>query len=485
MSNAAYLPFGPVRSFKQGNGLLNTLNYDRNYQLISRTLTGLKNQQLIYSATGNITAINQPSGSNQTFAYDKLSRLISATGDYGSLAYSYDAIGNRLSKTDNVSSSAEKVANYHYRQGSHYLGKITIGDVEQMNSLFSQFNQARRMSSVTNRQMITNYQYDSRGLRVSKTTLNSQGSQTHYHYEPDGLLIGESNEKGIWQKEYLYFNARLIAMIDYSGVTNGGAGQIYYAHNDHLGTPKLLTNSAGKPVWQASYTPFGLATINADVDNNGVAVTLNIRFPGQYYDAESGLHYNWFRYYDPAIGRYVTSDPIGLAGGMNTYGYVGGNPVNRMDSTGLLEEFSYMLNFSNTSTLECECGVSFPAFSGAEGAFNNPTLTDKEGYGPIPRGIYYIAERESGGRLGSVYDFFSGADSWFALYRNDGVIDDTTKVNEVSRGQFRMHPGGRSEGCITLTSKNDFEKLSNLLKNTKTAFIPGTRITYFGTVKVY
>ncbi len=335
LSDAAYLPFGPTRQFTHGNGLLNTLNYDQDYQLISQTLTGLKNQQLVYSATGNITAINQQD-SNQTFAYDKLSRLVGATGEYGSLAYSYDAIGNRLSKTDNANSSNKKVANYHYREGSHHLGKITIGDVEQMNSLFSQFNQARRMSSVTNRQMITNYLYDSRGLRVSKTV---PGSQIHYHYEPGGLLIGESNGQGIWQKEYLYFNAQLIAMIDYSGVgnavTNDSAGQIYYAHNDHLGTPKLLTNSAAKPVWQASYTPFGLATINADVDNNGVAVTLNIRFPGQYYDAESGLHYNWFRYYDPAIGRYVTSDPIGLAGGINTYGYVGGNPVGFVDPRGL------------------------------------------------------------------------------------------------------------------------------------------------------
>ncbi len=393
MNNAAYLPFGPVRSFKQGNGLLNTLNYDRNYQLISQTLTGLKNQQLIYSATGNITAINQPSGSNQTFAYDKLSRLISATGDYGSLAYSYDAIGNRLSKTDNVSSSAEKVANYHYRQGSHHLGKITIGDVEQPPSSFSQFNQARRMSSVTNRQMKTSYQYDSRGLRVSKTTLNSQGSQIHYHYEPGGLLIGESNEKGIWQKEYLYFNARLIAMIDYSGVSNGvvngGAGQIYYAHNDHLGTPKLLTDSTGKPVWQASYTPFGLAMINADADNNGVAVTLNIRFPGQYYDVESGLHYNWFRYYDPAIGRYVTSDPIGLAGGVNTYGYVGGNPVNYTDPQGLTS-----LRFNRATGVllvdpQIEGRASYPltATSGEDGCSCSETEKDR---GPIPYGQYNI-----------------------------------------------------------------------------------------------
>ena len=69
----------------------------------------------------------------------------------------------------------------------------------------------------------------------------------------------------------------------------------------------------------------------------------------------------------------------------------------------------------------------------------------------------------------------------------DIILDEngTVKVNEVSRDQFRMHPGGRSEGCITLTSKNDFEELSNILKNTKTAFIPGTRITYFGTMRVY
>jgi len=73
------------------------------------------------------------------------------------------------------------------------------------------------------------------------------------------------------------------------------------------------------------------------VDGDGNGFTLNLRFAGQQYDGETGFHYNYFRTYDPATGRYITSDPIGLEGGLNTYGYVGGNPINRIDPTGLVE----------------------------------------------------------------------------------------------------------------------------------------------------
>jgi len=104
---------------------------------------------------------------------------------------------------------------------------------------------------------------------------------------------------------------------------------IYYYHNSHLGTPEIITDTNQTIVWQASYTPFGKATVSVNTIDN------NIRFPGQYFDQETGLHYNYFRDYDPEIGRYIQSDPIGLAGGINTYGYVGGNPVNYVDPLGL------------------------------------------------------------------------------------------------------------------------------------------------------
>jgi RHS repeat-associated protein len=94
----------------------------------------------------------------------------------------------------------------------------------------------------------------------------------------------------------------------------------------------VMTDANQNIVWQASYTPFGKATVEVNTVEN------NIRFPGQYFDAETGLHYNYFRDYDPEIGRYIQSDPIGLAGGINTYGYVEGNPINATDFYGLISD---------------------------------------------------------------------------------------------------------------------------------------------------
>jgi RHS repeat-associated protein len=95
-----------------------------------------------------------------------------------------------------------------------------------------------------------------------------------------------------------------------------------------------MSDIAGVVVWIADYRPFGVATVNEDPDGDGILVKNNFRFPGQYYDAETGLNYNYFRTYDPLVGRYTQSDPIGLRGGLNSFGYVNGDPVNFVDLTG-------------------------------------------------------------------------------------------------------------------------------------------------------
>lgn len=109
--------------------------------------------------------------------------------------------------------------------------------------------------------------------------------------------------------------------------------RVFYYHNDHLGTPQVMTDQQGTVVWAAEYEPFGKATVITST------ITNNLRFPGQYYDAETGLHYNWHRDYDPETGRYLQADPAGIRNGENhLYAYAKNNPVLYIDPEGLWAE---------------------------------------------------------------------------------------------------------------------------------------------------
>ncbi len=195
------------------------------------------------------------------------------------------------------------------------------------------------------------YTYNGAGQRIKKVT---QTETRIFHYDLRGHLIAETNQTGQMLAEYVYLGHQLLAMIK-----PGEA--VYYFHNDHLGTPQVLTNDAGAITWKAVYTPFGDAVTSiATVENP-------FRFPGQYYDPETGLHYNYFRYYNPQTGRYITSDPIGLEGGINLFAYVSGDPLRRADPWGLST-----LTFdrsSGTITLYTSNGTivgSYPAANNAE-----------------------------------------------------------------------------------------------------------------------
>lgn len=113
-----------------------------------------------------------------------------------------------------------------------------------------------------------------------------------------------------------------------------GVPQVHYVYADQINSPREITNESGNLMWRAdALEPFGANVPNENPAGFGT-FTYNVRFPGQYFDKETGMHHNYFRDYDPQLGRYIQSDPIGLRGGINTYGYVGGNPVSRVDPTG-------------------------------------------------------------------------------------------------------------------------------------------------------
>jgi len=113
--------------------------------------------------------------------------------------------------------------------------------------------------------------------------------------------------------------------------------KLYFIHTDHLNTPRLVADDTQTTVWKwEQQEPFGVNAANDDPDGNSIAFEFNLRFPGQYFDKETGLHQNYFRDYDSGIGRYVQSDPIGLLGGLHTYTYSGDSPIAHTDPSGTI-----------------------------------------------------------------------------------------------------------------------------------------------------
>jgi len=110
---------------------------------------------------------------------------------------------------------------------------------------------------------------------------------------------------------------------------------VYYAYSDHLNAPRVIVNAAGDVRWRWISEPFG-TTAAESIPNSLENLVVNLRFPGQYFDKESGLSYNYFRDYDGTTGRYVQSDPMGLSAGVNTYAYVESAPISATDPFGLM-----------------------------------------------------------------------------------------------------------------------------------------------------
>jgi RHS repeat-associated protein len=174
----------------------------------------------------------------------------------------------------------------------------------------------------------TNYLYNALGQMIEKS---GTAGTTIFMQDESGHLIGEYDGSGNLIEETIWLGDIPVATLQFGT----SALKTYYVHTDHLNTPRRITNrNTNIIVWRWDSDPFGNG---AAVQNpqGSVTVSYNLRFPGQYYMAETGLNYNYFRDYDPAVGRYIESDPVGLGGGINTYAYGGDSPVWFFDPYGL------------------------------------------------------------------------------------------------------------------------------------------------------
>jgi RHS repeat-associated protein len=319
-ANISYEPFGGMSSLTYGNGIVGSVTYDNQYRINAIQIAGILNLSYSsYDANGNITGISNTldSTKNKSFTYDAMDRLSTATasGLWGSLGWTYDGVGNRLTEGTNSYTYVANTNKLSSANGNTY-GYDSNGNTTGEGSRTFGYNDNQRLISLSTAGVA--YIYNGNGQRIKK---NVNGTIAVFHYSQSGQIMAESNSAGTITAEYVYLNIQPLAKIE-------GANTYYY-HNDHLATPQRMTDSSGTVVWSADYKPFGEATVTVST------ITNNLRFPGQYYDSESGLNYNYFRDYNPAIGRYNEADPIGLDGGLNSFVYVQNNPVNRIDPFGL------------------------------------------------------------------------------------------------------------------------------------------------------
>jgi RHS repeat-associated protein len=353
VSGRQYRADGHLTGQTFGNGLSDQRQYTAQGRLSSWTLGGNSvnlDYGYSYDANGNLTGQSGPDGS-AAYQYDPLDRLTDeswGTGNYHN-SYSYDGNGNRLTSLD----SSGNAIGYDYDPQSNKLNQrgnqtITLdaaGNTTDDGKYQYRYDAAGRLSDVLlNGVTVARYTYDYLGLRRDKILATGT---TEFAYGPNGHLLSEQKATGSG-RDYVWTDTSPIAQINVNG-SNQANDTIDYLHTDAMGTPRLASDANQQIVWRWKWDAFGYRQVKA----SNTLIEMNLRYPGQYYDTETGLFYNWNRYYDPSTGRYGRSDPIGLNGGYNSFSYVDGNPLNLIDTLGLYPDcISSILGVSRKSWTE-------------------------------------------------------------------------------------------------------------------------------------
>jgi RHS repeat-associated protein len=365
LNSVTYEPLGPVNGWTWGNGTSTTRTYDTDQKITQISSAGTKT--LSYDNAFRITGIGDTSSgsSNWTYGYDSLDRIASGMSSSVARGWTYDANGNRLTETGTSPST------YTIASGSNQISSITgalsrtythdaAGNTTSYSSVAATYNDAGRLKTLTNGSATETLLYNALGQRIQ--TGGGAAGTVLYAYDEAGHLLGEYDGSGTLIEETVWLGDIPVATLRPSGSTVA----IYYVHTDQLNTPRQVTRpSDNARMWTWYSDPFGTDAANANPAGAGT-FPYNLRFPGQIFDGQAGLHQNGFRDYGPATGRYHQSDPIGLVSGINPYAYVDGNPISETDPLGLA---GFGGGGSASHPLPCNCpkpplgppGASCPA----------------------------------------------------------------------------------------------------------------------------
>lgn len=343
VKNVTYLPAGPASSWQYGNNRTLTRGYDLDYRatgVLDAGPTGSASDDgldigYVYDSASYLKQVTTQSTSTirAKFDYDALGRMVARmdSADATLESYEYDATGNRLSTVIGGTSTT-----YTYPETNHRLTQIgavsrgydNAGNLTSVGGTTKEYsyNNANRMSAAKAGGVVQGtYVYNGFGEQVQRET----SVTTRFVYDEAGQLIGQYDASGQPIQQYVWLNGQPVGVL---------GNTLRYVETDALGTPRAVIDPTQQKAvwrWDEMKEGFGDHAPNTDPDNNGTHFVFDLRFAGQRYDQASGLHYNYFRDYDPSVGRYTQSDPIGLDGGVSTYGYVGGNPLRWTDFLGL------------------------------------------------------------------------------------------------------------------------------------------------------
>lgn len=285
-----------------------------------------------YNAEGHLVETRDNQRGTSRFNFDGSHRLVGATfPDQDQQEFSYDRAGNLISQP-----------------GLTHVSMTSGNRLESANGDRFQYNERQHLSSRSGRNGTTSYEYDSFDMLTDVKTgsgrwtasydifgrRQSKGfvdDKTEFYWDGDRLSAEVRPNGSV--RIYIYADALAfvpLLFMDFESIhADPASGKRYFVFTDQISSPILVTDDSNKPVWTAEIDPYGRAHIEA-----GSSITFDLRWPGHYFDQETGLHYNRYRYYSPELGRYLQSDPIGLQGGLNVYAYTS-SPLSTVDLEGL------------------------------------------------------------------------------------------------------------------------------------------------------